>query len=184
VLLALGLTLKWDNQTLSLPWLSPVTDTFWRLGHQLKPRFFVQATAPAPFDTAIPGPAMLLAAIIPSIEQARVFARFALIGSIGVAMLAGLTLTLVRYRWLRLGLALLLVIELLPRPLPALPFAGVSHPAFDWLAQQQLDGGSVVDIVAGHPYTPVSTSSARAPGPPGCTGNLRWAGRAASGRRA
>jgi hypothetical protein len=121
----------------------------------LKPAFFPQAAPPAPFDTAIPLPAMLLAAIIPSIERARAFARFALVGSIGIAMLAGLTLTLVRYRWLRLSLAVLLVIELLPWPLPALPFAGISHPAFDWLRQQQLDGGSVVDIVAGHPYTPV-----------------------------
>jgi hypothetical protein len=98
---------------------------------------------------------MLLAALIPTIERARVFARYALLGSIGVAMLAGLTLTLVRYRWLRLGLALLLVFELVPQPLHALPFAGVSHPAFDWLSQQDLQGGSVADIVAGHPYTPV-----------------------------
>ena len=154
VVLAAGLTLKWDNQSLAWPWLRPLNVALWQLGHWLKPSFFAGTTPPPPFDTAIPAPGMLLTILLPVIERARVFARFALVGSVAVFMLAAFALSLVRNRWLRLILTLLLLVELLPPSLPALPFAGISHPAFEWLATQDLKGGSVADIVAGHPYTP------------------------------
>ncbi len=155
VVLALGLTVKWNNETVMWTWLKPVTTALWGLGHLVKPAFFTGTNPPQPFDGAVPAPGMLLAMFVPFIENARVFARFALVGSIGVSMLAGLALSLVKHRWLQLGLILLLLFEVVPQPLAAQPFTGISHPAFEWLSQQDLAGGSVADIAAGHPYTPV-----------------------------
>ncbi len=153
--LTLGLTLKWDNESIHWGLLRPLNQALWGLGHWLKPSFFVSALPPEPFDTAVPLPGMLVAAIVPFLERARVFARYALVGGVGVFLLTALGLTLVRQRWARLALIVLLIIEVVPRPLARLPFPTSPPPAFDWLKQQSIPGGSIADLVAGHPYTPV-----------------------------
>jgi len=163
LLLALGLTLRWDNASLSWPLLRPIDAGLWQLGHLLKPSLFTTAQPPAPFDNAVPLPGLLLVAIVPFMERARVFARYMFVGAIGVFLLTALGLTLVRRAWVRIALALLLVLEVLPAPLAGLPFPPQSHPAFEWLKQQPLPtesrgvGGAegIADIFAAHPYTPV-----------------------------
>jgi hypothetical protein len=155
LLLALGLILKWDNEPVRWSLMSPINQALWQLGHWLKPALFVTERPPQPFDDAIPLPGMLLAIVVPFIERARVFARFALVGGIGVFLLVALTLSTVRHRWVRLALMLLLIVEVIPRPLGNLSYPPEPHPAFRWLKQQSMPGQSVADMVAGHPYTPV-----------------------------
>ena len=93
LILSLGLTLKWDNQSLQWEGLRPLNTVLWQLGHLLKPDVFVAAQPPEPFDAAIPLPGMLLAAVVPLFERARVFARYILIAALGVYLLSGLAVT-------------------------------------------------------------------------------------------
>lgn len=155
VVLSLGITLKWDNESLHVAWLRPLNQALWQLGHWLKPALFDSAQPPAPFDTAVPLPGMLAAILIPFLDRARVFARFALVGGVGVFLLAGLGLTAFRNRWIRVALAALLIVEVMPAPLHGRPFPPAPHPAFVWLQGQSMPDESVADLVAGHPYTPV-----------------------------
>jgi|GEM_PF-407844 len=152
LLLALGLTLKWDGQAVRWEALRGGNDALWRLGHLWKPEIFVTEHPPAPFDAAIPLPGLLLSVFVPFWERARVFARYALLASLGVYLLAGMTLGRLRWpggaRWL---LALLLLIEALPQPSGNVPFPGAAHPAFAWLRQQPLDGRGIIDLDAWQP---------------------------------
>jgi hypothetical protein len=152
LLLALGLTLKWDGQTMRWEALRGLNEAIWRLGHFLKPGFFAAEHPPPPFDTAIPLPGLLLGALVPFWERARVFARYALLASLGVYLLTGLGLERVRRpkgaRWV---LAVLLVIGVVPHPSGNVPFPGTPHPAFEWLRGQPTDGQGVVDLDAWQP---------------------------------
>jgi hypothetical protein len=40
-----------------------------------------------------------------------------------------------------------------PPPLSGVPFPVEPHPAFQWLAQQELQGASIADVIASHPST-------------------------------
>jgi hypothetical protein len=155
LLLGLGLTLRWDNSSLQWPLLRPINTALWQVGHWLKPSLFTTAQPTAPFDSAVPLPGLLLVAVVPFMERARVFARFMLVGAIGIFLLTGLGVSLVRWKWARVVLALLLVLEVLPAPLAALPYPPQAHPAFDWLKEQSLANEGIADIFAAHPYTPV-----------------------------
>jgi len=152
LLLALGLTLKWDGVTVRWEALRGLNEAIWRLGHFLKPGFFAAEHPPTPFDTAIPLPGLLLSALVPFWERARVFARYALLASLGVYLLTGLGLERVRWpkgaRWV---LAALLLIGVLPRPSGNVPFPVAPHPAFEWLRGQPMDGQGVVDLDAWQP---------------------------------
>jgi hypothetical protein len=155
LLLALGLTLRWDNSSLQWPLLRPINAALWQLGHWLKPSLFKTAQPTVPFDNAVPLPGLLLVAVVPFVERARVFARYMFVGAIGVFLLTALGVTLARWKWVRILLTLLLVLEILPAPLAALPYPPRPHPAFDWLEEQPLSGEGIADIFAAHPYTPV-----------------------------
>lgn len=156
LLLALGLTLKWNNESLQLAVLRPLNQLIWRIGYAIKPEFFVSPAPQAPFADAVPLPGLLLAALVPFFERARVFARYAFVGGIGVYLLAARGVMLPRKLWMSAVLSLLLVFEVLPAPLQPVPLPTVSHPAFDWLkAQPAAPDQSVVDLIAGQPYTPV-----------------------------
>lgn len=155
VVLALGLTLKWDDASVQWQIMRPVNALVWQVGHLLKPGSFATATPPAPFDTAIPLPGTLWVMLLPFAERARVFARYALAGGVGVFLLTGLGLSRVRRPWLRGTLALLILLEVLPAPLTREPFPPETHPAYAWLASQTMPGSSIADIAAAHPYTPV-----------------------------
>jgi hypothetical protein len=154
LVLSLGLTLKWDNESLQVAALRRINTAIWKLGHWLKPDFFAPEQAPVPFASAIPMPGTLFAAVVPFAERGRVFARYALVGSLGLFLLTALALTVIRVTWIRVLLVLVLIGEVLPPPLARLPFPPQPHPAFEWLKQQSLPGESIVDLVAAHPYTP------------------------------
>lgn len=155
LLLTLGLILKWDNEPIQVNLLRPINKALWELGHWLKPDLFATQQPPPPFESAIPLPGILLAIAVPFMERARVFARFALLGGIGVFLLATFALSSVRQRWLRGALMAALILGVIPRPLDNLPHPPEPHPAFQWLKQQSMPGQSIVDLVAGHPYTAV-----------------------------
>ncbi len=155
LVLSLGMTLKWNNESLQWDGLRPLNAILWQVNQALKPAFFPEAQPPAPFDAAVPLPGMLFAAIVPFVERARVFARFAFTASFGVFLLAALGLTSFRNRWLRLGLAALVLVEVIPAPLQPAPFPPEPHPVFVWLTQQSMPQESIADLVAGHPFTPV-----------------------------
>ena len=151
LILSLGLTLKWDNQSLQWEGLRPLNTALWQLGHLLKPDVFVEAQPPVPFDAAIPLPGMLLAAVVPLFERARVFTRYILIAALGVFLLSGLAVTRVRWGWARWLLAAVLIFEVIPPPLERVPFPPPPHPAFEWLKSQP--EGAVADVLAAHPGT-------------------------------
>ncbi|MEZ4767845.1 MAG: hypothetical protein R2844_05395 [Caldilineales bacterium] len=155
IVMSLGITLKWNNQSLHAAWLHPLDQALWRTGHWFKPSLFATAQPPVLFDGAVPLPGMLATIVTPFLDRARVFARFALAGSIGVFMLTGLGLTIFRNRWIRIGLAALILAEVIPVPLEGRPFPPEPHPAFVWLQGQVMPNEGIADLVAGHPFTPV-----------------------------
>jgi hypothetical protein len=146
VILALGLRLHWNGEAVQWAALRPLNTAIWQLGHLLKPDVFKAAQPPESFATGVPMPGLLLSALVPLIERARVFARYALVGGIGVYLLVALGLGRVRKTWAQVLLAGLLIFELLPPPSQEVPFPPPSHPAFDWLAAQQISPSGVIDL--------------------------------------
>jgi len=146
LLLALGLTLKWNGADVQWGGLRPLDALIWRIGHALKPGAFTASLPPAPFDVAVPMPGLLLSAIVPFFERARVFARYALLASLGVYLLAGLGIMQVRKVWGQALLAGLLIFEVAPPPSDRVPYPPPSHPAFEWLASQQISPGAILDL--------------------------------------
>jgi hypothetical protein len=145
-ILALGLRLHWNGEAVQWALLRPLNTIIWQLGHALKPDVFASGQPPESFATAVPMPGLLLSAIVPLIERARVFARYALIGSIGVYLLVALGLGQLRRTWAQVLLAGLLIFEVLPPPTREMPFPPPSHPAFDWLAGQQISPAGIIDL--------------------------------------
>ena len=95
---------------------------------------------------------MLLAAVVPLFERARVFARYILIAALGVYLLAGFWRCMrLRWGWARWLLAAVLIFEVIPPPLERAPFPPPPHPAFEWLSSQP--DGAVADVLAAHPGT-------------------------------
>jgi len=153
LVLCLGLTLKWDNRSLQWDALRPLNESLWQLGRWIKPDVFVAAQPPPPFDAAIPLPGLLLSAVVPLFERARVFARYIFVAALGIFLLAGFAVERVRWAGPRWLLAAALIIEVIPPPLARVPFPPPMHPAFAWLQQQP--AGAVVDLQAAHPDTVV-----------------------------
>lgn len=151
LILSLGLTLKWDGQTVRWEALRGLNNALWRLGYWLKPDFFPAPHPLPPFDTAVPLPGLLLSILVPFWERARVFARYALLASVGVYLLTALSLARVRHVWARGLLAALLIIELLPPPSSNVPFPPAEHPAFAWLRQHASAAQGIVDLDAWQP---------------------------------
>lgn len=146
LVLALGLRLHWNGEVVQWAALRPLNILIWQLGHAIKPDVFAAGQPPESFAMAVPLPGLLLSAIVPLIERARVFARYALIGGIGVYLLVALTIGQLRKTWAQALLAGLLIFEVLPPPSQAVPFPPPSHPAFDWLAQQKISPAGVIDL--------------------------------------
>ena len=153
LVLALGLTLHWNGQPVQWSVFRPLNETLWRLGHVLKPGFFAGLQPHAEFVNAVPLPGMLLTILVPFLERGRMFARYVLPASLGIYLLAGLVLTRIRWRWLQVMLAAVLIFEFLPPPLENLPYPPATHPAFEWLKQQSLGDQGILDTYAGNPST-------------------------------
>ncbi len=146
LVLALGLTLKWNGETLQWTVLQPVNTLLWRVGHALKPDFFTTSQPPSPFESAVPLPGLLLSIVAPFFERARVFARYALLGGMAVYLLTALGLTRFRRAWVQIVLATLLMVELIPPPTNNVPFPPPSHPAFDFIKDGTFVPEGTIDL--------------------------------------
>jgi hypothetical protein len=139
LILSFGLTLLWNDAPVRWAFMRPLNQAIWLLGYRLKPELFLAPQPPAPFDNAVAMPGLLLTAVVPFFERARVLSRYALLAGLAVFLLAGLGLDRLRVWWLRLIVAALLVFEVLPAPTLRYAFPPPSHPAFEWLRQQSSD---------------------------------------------
>jgi hypothetical protein len=151
LVLALGPVVKLNGNVQAVSWLKPLDETVWAVGHRLKPGLFAQAQPPGNLSEAIPLPDMLLAVLVPFWEGARVTSRFAFVAAVGVFPLMGYALARLKPLWLRVGLAAILLFEVLPSPTGSVPARPASHPAFDWLQAQDLAGNNIVDLASLQP---------------------------------
>lgn len=150
LVVASGLVLLWSSQPVSVPALQGLNEWLWRIGHTIRPELF----AAAPPDAAVvPLPALLLAIVVPFFERGRLLARYFLPAGLGLFLLATLAISVVRVRWLQVVLGLLLVFEIMPPRMEAVPFPPAGHPAFAWLQAQSLNGQGIVETYAGNPAT-------------------------------
>ncbi len=155
LVLALGLTLRWNGDAVQWPALRPLNQVLWQIGHTLKPDFFRDVQPGKSFAEGVPLPAYVLTFFVPYLERGRMFARYALAASLGVYLLAGLALARVRRTWLQAIVGCLLIVEIVPPRLEAVPFPPANHPAYEWLSQQEpLDAG-IVNVFAAHASTVV-----------------------------
>ncbi len=146
LVLGLGLWLRWNGDVLQFPPLRPLNVAIWRLGHALKPEIFPSPDPPPFLETGVPLPGLLLIAIVPSAEGARTFARYGLIGILGAATLAGMALPRLP-RLLRYLLITLWLVEILPPSTGSFPVPYGEHPAYAWLAEQDMGPEGIVDII-------------------------------------
>jgi hypothetical protein len=153
VTLTIGMTVHWNGDSVQAPWLEPLNQALWQVGRTVKPSLFVHLQPPAPLDQAVPLPGYLLTTLAPFFERGRMFSRYSLIAVIGVYLLASLALSHLRYAWLRLLLAAIMVLALVPPRLEALAWPPKPHPGFQWLSQQLQPGEGIVNVVAVHPST-------------------------------
>lgn len=146
IILAMGLLLRWNGEVVPCPVFSPLNTWIWGMGHSLKPEVF-SGSPPEPFKKGIPLPGFLLTAFIPFWEGARTVSRYAVLGMLGMVILAGLALE--RFpKVVRAVLIALWLVEILPAPTRSLPVPLQPHPAYAWLAKQNLKlGEGVADLV-------------------------------------
>lgn len=146
ILLGLGPTLKWDGQSVQIPWLQPLNQALWQVGRSLKPALFAAEQPPPPLAYGVPLPWLWLAPFVPFWEGARVAARYLFVAALGVFPLAAVTLQQVRRRWLQFSLSGLLLLETLSFVAYPLPYPPPTHAAFDWLRAQDLGDEGVIDL--------------------------------------
>lgn len=166
ILLALGPTLHWADRHVSAPLLAPINQSLWRAGHALKPDIFPGQTPPLELAQAVPLPGLLLTALLPYFEGARVPSRYLLVAAPGVLLLAALAIERLPKRGLKLLVAGLLLVEAARFPLAGVPFPPPTPPAFDALAALPLSPGeSLLDLTAPAPNVLF----------PGVGGEMLWA---------
>ncbi len=162
LILAMGLNLRWNGDAVQWAAFRPLNQVIWQAGHALKPAFFPEPQPSGLFVDAIPLPALLLSIFVPFWERVRLFARYALVASLGVHLLAGMALAQVRHLWpnrpfaglvVQIALAGVLLFEIVPSPLPVLPFPPKGHPAYTWLSQQSLKREGIANVFAAHAST-------------------------------
>ena len=146
LVLALGLTLRWDDEAVQWPWLQPANALIWGIAHRLRPDFFAGSLPPAPFTQGVFLPSLPLTALLPGLERGRVFARYIFVAGIGIFLLAGFSVARLRSVWLRLALAGLLLFEFLPRPVEAWPYPPAPNPAFTWLSRQSIAPKGIIEL--------------------------------------
>ena len=85
VILALGLTLKWNDLPVKISLLRLVNELIWRADYRVNPEFyFAKPPIPPGLAEVVPLPALALATFVPFFAQARVLARYALLSGLAV----------------------------------------------------------------------------------------------------
>lgn len=152
IVLALGMTLTIDSRYVPAPALRPLNEAIWDVGHALKPDVFPGPDAPPEFAEAIPLPGLLLAAVVPFFEDARVPARYILIAAPALLLLVALGIERLPRAWLKPLVAALLLVEAARFPLTGVPYPPPGHPAFAALAARPPGPGeSVLDVIVPAP---------------------------------
>jgi hypothetical protein len=128
IVLSMGPLLRWNGEVVRWPVLDPLNAALWHLGHALKPAIFSTSRPPS-FEAGVPLPGFLLTVIVPFYEAARTVSRYAILGMIGVTILAGLLLERLP-KLARITLIVILLIELWPSPTQNLPLPLHPHPAY------------------------------------------------------
>lgn len=145
MVLALGLLLRWNGDVVRHPAFRPLDAVIWRIGHMLKPRMF-PLPRPAPFEAGLPLPGLVLTAVVPFWDGARTVSRFAVVAMLGTTVLAGLALARLPGGAKAVLVAIWLV-EALPNPTGSVPVLTQPHPAYAWLAEQDLNlGEGIADL--------------------------------------
>ncbi|MDW8064566.1 MAG: hypothetical protein RMK32_02905 [Anaerolineae bacterium] len=146
VILGMGLLVRWNGEVVSHPIFRPLNAAIWKLGHLVKPEVFSTAVPPFPFDSGVPLPGFFFSAVVPFWESARTVSRFAVLGMLGVVVLAGIALARLP-GIVRILLSILWVVEILPHPTGNVPVPFQPHPAYQWLAGQSVKPGEgIVDL--------------------------------------
>jgi hypothetical protein len=151
LVLALGLTLKWDDHIVQCDLFRPVTALIWRVGHGLKPDLFPVPEVPAQFEAAIPLPGLLLSALLPFWEGARTLSRFAFVAAPAFFIFVARGVERFRSSWVPWTLAVFLVLEIVPAPTNGFPFPPPEHAAFDWVREESAAEAGVLDLYAAFP---------------------------------
>ncbi len=152
VVLGLGLTLQRDAQPIPAPALRPINEAIWNLGHSLKPDVFPGSDPPPEFAEAIPLPGLLLTALLPTFEGARVTARYLMVAAPALLLLVALGFDRLPRAWLRWLVALLLLVEAARIPIGGVPYPPPAHPALSWLAERLPGPGeSALDVTSPAP---------------------------------
>lgn len=143
--LSLGLLMKWNGGVTNTCVFSHLNTFIWKIGHFLKPHLFVSPEPEGPFVCGLPLPALLLAAIVPFWESARVASRYAFIAILGILPLSirGLRALPRSIKWLAVVCWL---VEFLPHPTGNLPLPSQLHPAYVWVSQHISRGEAVVEV--------------------------------------
>ena len=90
LLLALGLALRWNGQSIPIALFSGPDDWLWRAGSVLKPEIFDLPDPPASLATGLPLPGYIATIAIPFWESARVVSRYAFVGGFAMIILAAI----------------------------------------------------------------------------------------------
>lgn len=145
IILSMGILVRWNGEFIQNPIFHPINELIWNIGHTLKPSVF-SPSIHDPFSNGIPLPNFLLTAIVPFWEGARIVARFAVLGMIGLVILAGIALETFP-KVIRIILIALWLVEILPSPTQNLPMPSNLHPAYTWLSTQSIGSNeAIVDL--------------------------------------
>ncbi len=147
-ILSLGLTLQWNDQSIQAASFAPINSVIWQIGHAIKPALFNTLQPPPTLETTIPLPSLLISAIVPFWESARVMSRYVLIAGIGVFLLVAFLLDRISNLWAAALLSLLLIIEIVPPAITGYSFPPPEHQAFTWLKEQDLGDKGIIDLRA------------------------------------
>ncbi len=147
ILLGLGLLLRWNGEVLQYPIFRPLNAGIWWLGHKLKPALFPTPNPTSYFESGVPLPGFLLTAVIPFWEGARTVSRYAVLGMLGAVVLAGIALQHFP-KGMRYLITVVWLVEMLPRPTGNVPVPSNLHPAYAWVAGQELEPGEGIADIA------------------------------------
>ena len=146
--LALGIVLRWDGDSLRWPLLDPLNRAIWSMGHITERSVFPTAELPASMEGAILMPGMILAALVPFWKGARTSDRFMLVTGLGLFIMLSLGLDRLRPKWARLLLAVILIFEAIPNQVIGVPAPITPHPAFEFVRDNHPAGVGIVDVYA------------------------------------
>lgn len=148
--LSLGPYLRWDDQLIQIehPVVRMLNTAIWTVGHAVKPGLFAETAPPDVYARAIPLPAIVPLMFVPFWEGARISARYALVGGIGLYLLAIWAATRTRRRWLTSVLIVVLAIEWWPAPTYGVPYPLTPHPVFAWVSANTAPDAVVADLFA------------------------------------